>query len=198
MFLITGKVIFLWFSKSVSMASNSLFRNRGLINQRVMPKIIFPMVDIQVAIYKQFFVFMVLIGLLIVNGYSGYSYWWQALLLTLLLYIFIAGVSFLFTIVVTYVPDFKTIIQMLMMGLMFSSGIFFDINTIDDPLIKEFIFTYNPLAIIIDGYRKSLMYEQSINWVSLLPAFYIAISFCIVGSTCLFALNSKLTKRLFV
>lgn len=197
-FLITGKIIFLWFSKSVSTASNSLFVNRGLINQRIIPKIIFPMADIQETFYKQIVVFMVLLGLLALNGYTGYSYWWQAIVLTLLLYILIAGVAFAFTIFVTYIPDFKTIIQMIMMGLMFSSGIFFDINTIADPAIKEAIFTYNPLALIIDGYRQSLMYQQSINWPALMPAFYISMSLFIIGAASLFMLSSKLTKRLFV
>jgi lipopolysaccharide transport system permease protein len=197
-FLITGKIIFLWFSKSVSSAANCLFANRGLINQRVIPKIIFPMADIQQTFYKQIFVFMVLLGLLALNGHNGYNYWWQAIVLTLLLYILIAGLAFIFTIMVTYVPDFNTLIQMLMMGLMFSSGIFFDINTIADPAIKEAILTYNPLALIIDGYRQALMYQQLLNWTDFLPAFYISMSLCVTGAASLFMLSSKLTKRLFV
>jgi lipopolysaccharide transport system permease protein len=195
-FLFTGKVAFLWFSKSVSTAANSLISNRGLIFQRRIPKIVFPMADVQETFYKQIFVFVVLLLLLVLNGYTEYAYWWQIFGLIALQYILICGVSFIFAIFVTYVPDFKILIQMLMMGLMFSSGIFFDINTIPDPHIKELLLTYNPLALLIDGYRQVLMYGNVIDWQVFLPSLAISLTAFFSGMLSLFVLSNKLTRRL--
>ena len=59
-FLIIGKIIFTWFSKSVVSASNSLPQNKGIIGQRALPKWIFPMVNIQESMYKSLFSFLIM------------------------------------------------------------------------------------------------------------------------------------------
>ena len=46
---------------------------------------------------------------------------------------------------------------MIMMFLMFSSGVFFDVNAIADPVLRDALFTYNPIAFLLDAYRQVLM-----------------------------------------
>ena len=43
LFLLCGKIPFLWFSKTVSNASNSIVAGKGLIHQMAIPKAYFPM-----------------------------------------------------------------------------------------------------------------------------------------------------------
>ena len=43
MFLAVGKLMFIWFSKTVNYAGNSLMSNQGLIGRMDLPKGLFPM-----------------------------------------------------------------------------------------------------------------------------------------------------------
>lgn len=52
LFLVCGKIPFLWFSKSVTAASNSIVQNQGLLHQVDMPKSLFPYVAVQEALYS--------------------------------------------------------------------------------------------------------------------------------------------------
>src|SRR5690625_2974301 len=63
-------------------------------------------------------------------------------------------------ILVCYVRDFKILIGMAMIVMMFMSGIFWDLNHIADPVKRDLLITWNPLAFLIDGYRNVLMRES--------------------------------------
>jgi lipopolysaccharide transport system permease protein len=96
LFLMVGNIPFLWFSKAVNSGANSIVQNKGLIMQRVIPKVIFPLVNCQEAFYKQLFAFSVLIIFLVFNGHTNFQNWWQLIPLILLQYILIAGVASFF------------------------------------------------------------------------------------------------------
>ncbi|ABV37619.1 ABC-type polysaccharide/polyol phosphate export systems permease component-like protein [Shewanella sediminis HAW-EB3] len=197
-FLIIGKIPFLWFSKSVTSAANSLIENRGLINQRPIPKFVFPLVNVHEAAYQQLVTFAVLISFVIFNGYHDFGLWWQLIPLIFLQYLLICGLSSLFTLFVTYAPDFRMIVSMFMMGMMFCSGIFWSIGDIADPQLQKIILLFNPLAVIIDGYRQVLMHGQLLNWMTFAPALLISLGLILTGFGGLKKFDSLLTRRVFM
>lgn len=198
LFLMIGKIPYMWFSKGVISASNSINASKGLISLRPISKWIFPMVSIQETMYKQLTAMFVMLALVIANGFYHFGYWWQLLPVVLIQYILICGVGMICSIFKTYAEDFGMLISMAMMGLMFSSGIFWDLNLIADPLVKKILLTYNPLAAIIDAYRQILMHGQVLNWTQLIPAIVMSIVVLVIGVSCLNLLSNRLTRRLFV
>ncbi|GAP74595.1 o-antigen export system permease protein RfbD [Pseudoalteromonas sp. SW0106-04] len=196
-FLMVGKIPFLWFSKSVTSGANSLVENRGLIAQRIVPKYMFPFVNCQEASYKQVIAFAVLFSVLIASGYAPTSNWWQLIPLIVLNYLLICGVAVLFSVFVSYAADFRMVIQLFMMGLMFTSGIFWDVNMIQDQSIKEFLLILNPVAALIDGYRQVLMYNQDLNVLYMVTTFAWACGALVAGLTMLHMFNNTLTRKLF-
>jgi len=48
-----------------------------------------------------------------------------------------------------------------MIFLMFISGIFWDIRAVADPELQGYLFTWNPVAFLLDAYRAVLMYGES-------------------------------------
>jgi lipopolysaccharide transport system permease protein len=161
LFLTCGKIPFLWFSKSVTSASNSIVQNKGLIHQIDMPKALFPYVSVHEALYKQWVVFLVLFGVVILYGYQPEPNWFWLIPVMFVQYGLILVCSLLGALCVSFVGDFRIIISMCMMFLMFSSGIFWDINAIANPVLRDLILTYNPIAFLIDAYRQVLM-ERSL------------------------------------
>jgi len=159
LFLFCGKIPFLWFSKSVTAASNSIVQNRGLINQIDMSKALFPYVSVHEALYKQWVVFLVLFGMVLFKGYYPTFNWLWLLPLILVQYGLILVCSMIGALCVSFVGDFRMLINMGMMFLMFSSGVFWDINRISSNQMRDLILTWNPVAFLIDAYRQVLMYE---------------------------------------
>src|SRR5210317_1201695 len=78
-FLMCGKLSFIWFSKSVTHASESIFAARGLIGKLNVPKGLFPVAVIQEGLYKQGAVFLLLAVFLWLSGYAPSYHWlWLA------------------------------------------------------------------------------------------------------------------------
>ncbi|RHW74880.1 ABC transporter permease [Colwellia sp. RSH04] len=196
-FLMVGKIPFLWFSKAVSSGANSIIQNKGLLAQRVIPKIIFPLVNCQEAFYKQLFAFAILLIFLVFNGFANLLNWWQLVPLILLQYILIIGVASFFSVFVTFATDFTVIISMFMMGLMFTSGIFWDVNLIQDQSLKELLLILNPLAALIDGYRQVLMYGNDLTVKYMLSVLVWGVVSFFIGAYSLSKYSNSLTRRLF-
>lgn len=187
LFLVCGKIPYLWFSKSVIAASNSIVLNQGLINQISMPKSLFPYASVQEALYKQWAVFLVLFAVVIFYGYWPEPNWFWLIPVIIVQYCLILVCSLLGALFVSFIADFRMIISMVMLFLMFSSGIFWDVNTISDPAIRDLVFTYNPVAFLVDAYRKVLM-ERSLYDLEHL----LTLGVCVLIA--LFAMHAVLHK----
>ncbi len=159
-FLMCGKLAFIWFSKTVNQASNSIVANKGLIGKIDVPKSLFPMAAVQESLYKQVAVFTLLFGVLLVNGYSVSLTWLWLIPLIFVNYLLILACSFIGACLVCFVRDFSMLISLSMVFLLFTSGIFWDVRDLGDPHKTEMILALNPLAFILDAYRQVLMYQN--------------------------------------
>lgn len=167
-FLVVGKLTFIWFSKSVNQAANSLLLARGLIAQRDMPKVIFPLAVLHEGFYKQLPVFGLMLVYVMVSGYGAHSGWLWLLPLVVTQYLVIVVCSLIGSLLVCLQRDFVIMINLGMVLMLFISGIFWDVNAIQDPVKVHWLMTLNPLAFLIDGYRSVLMYGSAPDAVHLL------------------------------
>ncbi|MEH6591035.1 MAG: ABC transporter permease [Halioglobus sp.] len=159
-FLMVGKFAFIWFSKAVNQASNSIVANKGLIGKVDLPKTLFPMAVIQESLYKQSAVFLLLFAVLIGYGYE-LSYMWLWLLPIIVVnYIMILACSFVGACLVCVARDFSNFISLGMVFLLFTSGIFWDVRSLGDPAKTDLVLALNPLAFMLDAYRQVLMYQN--------------------------------------
>lgn len=161
-FLMCAKVPYMLFSKGITNASTSIVGNKGIICQIDIPKFIFPYAAIQVCIYKEMPVFALLIGMCIYYGFYPQKEWLLLIPLFIVLYMIIVASGLFSALLVCYVEDMRMLINMVMMLLMFVSGIFFDIHQIHQP-VQNYLLILNPLAFICDGFRTILMNKGIYN-----------------------------------
>lgn len=155
-FLMCAKVPFMWFSKSLTNASTSIVSGRGIISQLHISKAIFPYASIQISLYKEIPVFLLLLAMCFYFGYYPTLEWlWLAPLL-LVLYLMIISTGMLAALICCYIDDIRILINMVMMLLMFVSGIFYDIGNIHQP-VQSYLLALNPIAFFCDAFRKILM-----------------------------------------
>jgi lipopolysaccharide transport system permease protein len=159
LFLACGKFAFIWFSKTVTQASNSIVANQSLVGKINIPKSLFPMACVQESLYRQSTVFLLLFAGVIAFGYPVTSTWLWLLPVLLVNYVMIVACSLTGAYLVCLVRDFTKIIPLCMMFLLFTSGIFWDVRDLGDPHKTELLLAANPLAFMLDAYRQILMYQ---------------------------------------
>jgi len=159
MFLMTGKLAFMWFSKTVTQAGISIINGKGLVGRINVPKSLFPMAVVQESLYRQVTVFLLLFGVLVFNGYPVTANWFYLIPIIVVNYLMIVSCAFVAAYVVCLVRDFNPLISLGMVFLMFTSGIFWDVRGLADPAKTELLLAVNPLLFVIDAYRQVLMYE---------------------------------------
>ena len=176
-FLMCGKLAFIWFSKSVTQASNSIVASKGLVGKINVPKSLFPMAVVQESFYKQVTVFLLLFAALLAWGYPMTTAWLWLVPLILVNYLMIVACSFIGACLVCIVRDFRMLIPLGMTFLLFTSGIFWDIRDLGDPAKTELLLALNPLAFILDAYRQVLMFQTPPDIAHLLQ---IGVVSCVV------------------
>lgn len=167
-FLMCGKLPFIWFSRSVNQAAGSIVASAGLIGRIDVPKSLFPMAQVQLNFYKQCLVFLFLFVVLIAAGFKpGWTWLWVSPVI-LVEYLLIVAVSLIASVLVCYVRDFAMVISLGTVFLMFSSGIFWDVRDLGNPQMTELILRINPIAFLLDAYRQVLMYNTAPDLMHLL------------------------------
>lgn len=162
-FLMCGKLAFVWFSKSVVHASRSIVASKGLIGQLDLPKTLFPMAVVQEGLYRQAAVFLLLFVFLFIRGYPPTGDWLWLLPVLFVNYLMIVAVSLLGALLVCLVFDFMMLISLGMIFLLFTSGIFWDVRDLPDPYMTQLVLTVNPVAFIVDAYRQILIEAAAPN-----------------------------------
>lgn len=166
-FLLCGKIPFLWFSKTVTNASNAISDGRGLIHQIPIPKMYFPLLVIGQDFVKQCFVFVFLLFVLWAFSVEPSINWLGIIPVILTQLLLVIACSLLAAAVTPFLPDFRFVISTGMMMLMFCSGIFYSYK---DVILEKHLelFLLNPLATLIKIYREVLLDSIPVDWGALM------------------------------
>lgn len=77
--------------------------------------------------------------------------------LYILMHIFIAGCALITSRIGAFIPDFKSVVSVVMRGLFFLSGIFYDIQRFDDKPILRDIMSVNPIYQFLAAFREVVL-----------------------------------------
>lgn len=177
-FLLTGLIPWLWFNKTISNSMMSIVQGKGLMMQVHLPKVILPTIVIFQDFVKQMIVMVLLITFLLLYGIQPSLYWLSLpfLLLTQIFLIFACG--YFVASIVPFLPDLKFLVGAGLHMLMFCSGVFYSINRI--PVEYHKLFFMNPMANLLNNYRKIFLYNQWPDWGALLIISGVSLVFIVI------------------
>lgn len=178
-FLLCGMLPFKWTAACLTGSSNALIANKGLFGQMYLPKWIFPAtVNLSMAL-RFMIVVALLVGIMIYGGYGPQWSWLSLVYVVLCQLVFNLGIGYLAAALVPLIPDLIHVVPLLVMALMFTSGIFFDIA--DRPPEIQEILHLNPFVEILDSYRAVLMHGEVLSPFDTLYAWSFGIGCLLLG-----------------
>lgn len=157
LFLYCGLIPFLAFSETLNKASNSVRSNAALVQKVVFPLEILPLTRAITVLINMVFGLGVLI--LVVVLLEGRLRWTILLipLLVALQLVFTLGLSYLFAVIGTYLPDTRETLRSFVRALFFITPIIWPAGRVPENL--SFLVDYNPLAFLVGAYRSLVLEE---------------------------------------
>jgi len=75
--------------------------------------------------------------------------------------VLIAGCAMVAALLVCLQRDFKPLVQLGTVFLLFTSGVFWDIHSVQNGDLAAWLMRLNPIAVLIDSYRQVLLYGSA-------------------------------------
>jgi ABC-2 type transport system permease protein/lipopolysaccharide transport system permease protein len=159
LFAYVGILPWTFFSGAVSKGGTSLVGN-PLLNKVYAPREVFPISDILGAIVNTFFAAIALAALFLIDGTwpKATSFW--VIPLGLILFVFTTGVTLFIAGITVYLRDMRHALPLILQGGLILSPIIYGMNKIS-PDYRDIYVAINPLAGVIDGLRRSILYGQA-------------------------------------
>jgi lipopolysaccharide transport system permease protein len=178
-FLLVGLVFWKWFAASISQSSGVVLVQIKLLRQVKIPAWLFPLIKVSASFFKFIIIFILLLILLWSTGFLPTLVTLYIFEIIILEYLLITGIVLSLSAIIPFIPDIKNIVDNLMMGLFFLSGIFFSIN--DMPEKFRDLLYLNPMVHVIENARLVLINDRAPNHLHLLYVLAFALVFIIIG-----------------
>jgi ABC-2 type transport system permease protein/lipopolysaccharide transport system permease protein len=159
LFAYVGILPWTFFSGSVSGGGTSLVGN-PLLNKVYAPREVFPISEIFVSSVNVFFASLALGALFIIDGtWPEPTSFWVVPLLAILV-VFTSGVTFFLAGLTVYLRDMRHALPLILQGGLILSPIIYGMNEIPQDWRNVYV-AVNPLAGVIDGLRRCILYGQA-------------------------------------
>jgi len=150
-YLLSGKLIFNFFSESTNSAMNSIIGGAGIIRKVYVPKYIFPVSRVLSSMVNVLFAFVAFMLVVIIT--RAPIYWTMLLLPVPILYtlVFSMGIGMLLSSVVVFFRDITYIYGVLITLLMFMTPIFYPVEILSDRVFH--LIHLNPIFHFVSYFR---------------------------------------------
>ncbi len=179
LYLYCGLIPFLAFQEGLSQSINSIRSNAGLVQKVILPLEVFPLTKSIAVLTDKVFGLGVLI---LVVAFLEHRMNWTIVLLPLLMalqLVFTLGLSYLFAVIGTYMPDVRGFLRVSVRAMFFITPIIWTPERLPEDL--RFLMDYNPLAFLVIAYRDLVLegVVPDLSWALKFSVFATAL--CVVG-----------------
>jgi ABC-type polysaccharide/polyol phosphate export permease len=185
LFLYCGLIPFLAFSQALTQGVTMIRRNSDLVTKVVFPLELLPLSQVTASLLQNSFGFAALLFILVVFEHRLHLTIFLLPLIMVPQLVFTCGLSYLISVLGTYVPDIRETLRAFVRAMFFMTPIIWPAGRV--PENYKWLVDYNPLTFLVEAYRN-LILEGT------LPFGEQAIYFCLVAVT-LFVAGLALFNR---
>ena len=184
-YLMTGIIMFNYFSEATSSAMTSVVDNFSLINKVYIPKYVFPIAKCMF-VGINFLLTLIPLAFIILFTGSGETRCVINLWYLLLPYVFLcmlmftAGLGLFLSTVSVFLRDMFYIYGIILTIWNYVTPIFYDIKIIPSNLLP--LFKLNPLYMFLNGARTIILFGECPTGLDLLSMFLVGLGTLIIGS----------------
>jgi ABC-type polysaccharide/polyol phosphate export permease len=180
LFAYLGLLPWTFFSTSVSQGGQTLVTNNQLLNKVYCPREIFPLASVMVAAVDTSIAVLVLGVLFAITGFAPKETTvWVPILLAVQV-AFTLGVTMVISAVLVYLRDLRHALPIMLQLGLFATPVAYSLDVVPASLQRIYC-ALNPLAPVIDGYRRTILLGLPPNWYLLLPGALTAAGILAVG-----------------
>lgn len=193
-FMVCGLIPWNYFSTVINRASFIMIENGNIIKKVYFPREILPLSLVTSESVTFLISSIIILGFVLAYGMGLSIYILFFPLLLLIQYILLLGISLIVSSVTVYFRDLQHFLGVILQLLFYATPIVYSLDTI--PQEFKWIFNFNPMTYIIQGYRDIFYYQTMPDIYSLLIIFVIAILLSIVGYVIFNRLQKKFAEEL--
>lgn len=180
MFVTVGILLFTTTQRSMVTGSQSIVRNRGLIQSFSFPRALLPLTSSLTEFLASLPGVLVMMFVAIATGEEITLAWFALVPVLLSLFVLNLGLAFLAARITTYFRDFDQILPFMLRLLLYMSGVLFSVEAMMEGRSFRWVFEANPIHAHIALARWALMGgELSLTWIACSAAW--GLSLLVVG-----------------
>jgi ABC-type polysaccharide/polyol phosphate export permease len=180
LFTYLGLLPWTFFSTSASQGGQSLVVNNQLVNKVYCPREVFPLASMAVAAVDTALATLVLGLLFAVTEFmpKPTTVWVPVLLAVQVAFTF--GVTLVLSAVLVFLRDLRHVLPIILQLGLFATPVAYGMDVVA-PSLQVAYSIANPLAPVIDGYRRTILYGTAPNWELLIPGAITSLVVIVVG-----------------
>lgn len=179
LYLLSGIIMFSFFSEATANGACSITYNFGLINKIAFPKIILPLSKVFLSFINFIMSFIVF---LILGKFMGLEFWFgdfAIILPVILLLLFSIGIALILSVINVYFRDTQHLYSVILTIWMYATPILYPLNLI--PQEWQLLFSNNPMYLFIDMFRTISMNNMYPAFPDILLCMGWSIGVMIIG-----------------
>jgi len=192
LYVLSGRLIYTFFSESTNFAADSIHRNGALIKKIYVPKYFFPISRVISSFITSS---VALVPIILVMAFSGVSFSFFNLFIIvpmLLLLITAIGIGLILSTITVFFQDLKHFYSIVLTILMYMTPIFYPAEII--PEKYRFLVELNPIYPLVMMFRGAIMEPHQINLYYLSISIFYALGYLVLG---LFLFYKKQDRFIF-
>ena len=165
LYLLTGQLIFTFYSEATSFAMGSILENGSLIKKVYVPKYLFPISRVSSSAVNLLFSLPAMLAIMLYTNHEITITLVACIVPLILLYFFCIGIGLFISALAVYFRDIFHLYGVLITVLNYATPIFYPVNII--PEEYKFVVEYNPLYYFLSAFRE-VAYNNTLPSIELL------------------------------
>lgn len=178
-YLLSGQLIFNFFSEATNLAMDSLLANAGLIKKVYIPKYIFPFEKVIFSLVNVMFSLIPLVGVIIVMRVPVTPWILLSPIPILFLFIFNLGAGMILASLVVFFRDIKHLYGIILLALTYMTPIFYPESLLPERV--QWVIRLNPIYWFVGMFRQVVLYGKAPTAIQWMATSFSAIILFIIG-----------------
>lgn len=184
-YVLSGMVIWTWFSESMNTAAPTMILNKDLIKKIYFPRVVLPIVAV-ISKFVNFLIMLCLTLIVMVFGFNSHFSWWMLLLplAVIITFMFFLGIAMIISVLNPYIRDIEYIVNAFMLMIIWVTPVMYDINKVGGGGLHDvlaFIIQINPMTYFVGMYRDLIYETGGPEWSTIGICIALSIGLLVIG-----------------